>query len=582
MVLSTLSKKLGFILSSLVILGLFFTTISSPQKVHAQSQSLYSSEVTQNDYTRVQATVLGLMGTIICQISGIDVIDPAHGCLGIDPSTGKLGYAPPSENSNQIGGLLGMTSNMIGTVYSPPASTSQTVRYLSQNFGFEKRAYAQTENQGGFGYLASVQNIWLKVRNISYLALVIVFMLIGFMIMLRVKIDPRTVMSIQNQIPKMIIGIVLITFSYSIVGALVDLMWVTTYFGINVLTDSGKTRQVATESLNDNPIEYASHILSVNGGPDDDASSKLDLKVKNITGSDISVGGISGVSISVGKTIGDVISRSAGELLFLGADDEPSCHWYNFANKIGSCIEKGFMSFLKYLIAVLAFLIVGLAILIALFRTWLSLLRAFIYVVIYTILAPLMIVAGLVPGSSFGFSRWFRAVLAHLLLFPVTAMVLVLARIFAENSALNNPNQTFVPPFIVNPNALDNMGSLIAFGIIMVVPELLTFVRDAVKAKPGPIGGIIGKGFGAGMPAIAPVKSIWKSMNVADHHKGEFGSLGLIRSNATAKISQRFKMMTSQQRGEEYRKARENEIRIARERAIKNSGNNNSGGTTTS
>jgi hypothetical protein len=353
-------------------------------------------------------------------------------------------------------------------------------------------------------------------------------------------------------------------------------MWVTTYFGINVLTDSGKTRQVATESLNDNPIEYASHILSVNGGPDDDASSKLDLKVKNITGSDISVGGISGVSISVGKTIGDVISRSAGELLFLGADDEPSCHWYNFANKIGSCIEKGFMSFLKYLIAVLAFLIVGLAILIALFRTWLSLLRAFIYVVIYTILAPLMIVAGLVPGSSFGFSRWFRAVLAHLLLFPVTAMVLVLARIFAENSALNNPNQTFVPPFIVNPNALDNMGSLIAFGIIMVVPELLTFVRDAVKAKPGPIGGIIAKGFGAGMPAIAPVKSIWKGLNAADHHKQEFGALGLVRSNLTSKFSQQFMKRNGRERFTEYQN---NQAKILRERALRNSGNNNAKGT---
>ena len=56
--------------------------------------------------------------------------------------------------------------------------------------------------------------------------------------MLRIKIDPRTVMTIQNQIPRVIICIILITFSYAFAGAMIDVMWAVTYMGVNKITQT--------------------------------------------------------------------------------------------------------------------------------------------------------------------------------------------------------------------------------------------------------------------------------------------------------------------------------------------------------
>src|SRR5581483_6429401 len=68
--------------------------------------------------------------------------------------------------------------------------------------------------------------IWTYVRNLAYLCFVILFIFIGFMIMFRIKIKAQTVATIQNTIPRIIIAIILITFSYAIAGFLIDLMYV--------------------------------------------------------------------------------------------------------------------------------------------------------------------------------------------------------------------------------------------------------------------------------------------------------------------------------------------------------------------
>src|SRR3989338_11081239 len=124
-------------------------------------------------------------------------------------------------------------SNMISMLYAPPIHTSDYFQSLANNFGIVKNANAQTKGTG-FDGLKPLQNLWEAFRNIVYLLFVIVFVVIGLAIMLRIKIDPRTVMTIQNQIPKIIIGILLVTFSFAIAGFLVDIMWILTnlIFGI--------------------------------------------------------------------------------------------------------------------------------------------------------------------------------------------------------------------------------------------------------------------------------------------------------------------------------------------------------------
>ena len=56
--------------------------------------------------------------------------------------------------------------------------------------------------------------------------MVIILIAAGFMIMFRVKINPQTVVSLQTMIPKLVITLLLVTFSYAIAGLVIDMIYV--------------------------------------------------------------------------------------------------------------------------------------------------------------------------------------------------------------------------------------------------------------------------------------------------------------------------------------------------------------------
>jgi len=93
-----------------------------------------------------------------------------------------------------------------------------------QNFSITPKAKAQ-----GFGYNVGanpVQKIWKASRDMCYTLLIFVVITLAFMIMFRIKLSPQTVVSVQSVLPKIIITLILITFSYAIAGFLIDLMYV--------------------------------------------------------------------------------------------------------------------------------------------------------------------------------------------------------------------------------------------------------------------------------------------------------------------------------------------------------------------
>ncbi|HLD01766.1 MAG TPA: hypothetical protein VJC10_02715 [Patescibacteria group bacterium] len=489
----------------LLILGTLFViakqSAAAQEYVSPQTSSYSSSRVDdnvpRNQHTHTQIVLIELLSAINCQITGIDPVDPSQACLDINPVTKKIGYAEIGS-STQVGGLVGVTSSMISALYVPPASSVAYVHYVAQNFGVTKQAIAQEElnNQGtGFVRLQSLLNLWTKFRNVSYLALVFVFLIIGIAIMLRVHIDPRTVMTIQNQIPKIIVGIILITFSYAIAGLLVDLTWTTTYLGVNLITDkelcdspNKPFTKAVTDDLGNNPIAFVTDIL----GDDTGCFGALD--------------GISGISITIGKSIGDALSRTLGAVLGF---NEKLFECDTGLSKLGGildlkdCARTAFFGPIKYLLGFIGSIIVGIAIIIALIRTWFMLLKSYIRILFYVIFAPFWIILGLIPGNSLGFNRWLRTLVANLVVFPAAALMFVLAAIFASDKTMNNPDNSFLPPLIGHPNIADNLGLLIAFGLFMLAPELINMIRDGLKSPPSKYGAAIGTGFGKASPMAA-------------------------------------------------------------------------------
>lgn len=512
-----------------LILGFVLFSLLTPNVTHAANSSYANSNVEsnvpQNQHTHAQAVTIEVMTAIICQLSGVDMMSPETGCLGINPQTGKLGYAQSAPGAQpQLGGLLGMVPTLYAGIYAPPASSSEYFQDLASNFGIVKTAHAQEGTEGGFTALNAIQGLFKTSRNLVYLLYILAFVLIGMGIMLRFKIDPKTVMTIQNMLPRIVVSLILVTFSYAIVGFLVDAMWVVTYFGINTVASSstcsgnGKSLDyVATVGLLDNPILYVSNIFSESG-----CFGSFD--------------GLTGLSQKVGLTMGSVVANTVLEATGLSGDLADTCRGgiMGAIFDAGDCISDAIFGFLKYVTGALLMIIVLAALLIALFKVWFMLLKAYIYVIIDLVTAPFWILAGLKPDSTLGFENWLRHLGSRLLLFPATAVIFVFAFVVASNDQINNPtlNNVFVPPLVANPSIADNLGYLIAFGIILIAPQLLDMIMDALKSPRGKYAGpAVAGGMAAGSAAgMALPKAYGSRLMRWDPHKGETGLIaGAIR-----------------------------------------------------
>lgn len=524
----------------LAITPLFTSTTALAQNNNASQYNTpnFNPDVPRNQHTFAQSAMIEVVSSIFCIITGIDPINPAQGCLDIDPKTHKLGLRPPQKDQPQIGGLIGLIPGMFSQVYTPPASGADYLHYLAGNFGITQPAYAATTSDG-FNSLKLLLPLWTAMRNIVYLLFVLIFVIIGLAIMLRVKIDPRTVMTLQNQIPRVIIGILLITFSYAIAGLMVDGMWLLTYAGINTIAqadpsttnptttdcDNNTTlQQRITQNLLATPLTFSGEVLRQGCRiiPGSAAESPLKNGLYEITW---------GVSYAVGAIVSDLIKQ----FFTGGVDVPPVCGWTDVLCWIGFSLSAALGIVIGIIAGIISLLIVFLILFISLARLWWELLKSYVMILIYVITAPVFILLGLLPGRPLGFEKWFRRMLAHLLVFPAVIILLMFASIMAKafsDAATATPNTNFVPPLIGQPN-MSSFGWLIAFAIILMTPSLLEFFKKTLKTDSeggkilgaGVIGGVASGA--AGPKALG--KSVWDI--ASQRNPGELSRIGAYITN---------------------------------------------------
>jgi|SRR3990167_6167850 len=491
-----------------IFYSLFSIQSVSAQSINQTAQNSYTApntnpNVPNNLHTYSQNVLIEVMSAVSCQLAGVDPTSPSQKCLGVDNNTGKIGYV---ENG---GGAIGFMGNMITMLYTPPAHTGDYIKNLAQNFGITKHAYASwsrgwgrippsspQQNIAGTGFqgLSPLLKIWETFRDFAYLVFVLVFIIVGIAIMLRVKIDPRTVMTIQNQIPKLIIGILLVTFSFAIAGFLIDVMWITIYLFYGVFNSIPGPPIVDVTSLNPQNMVGATPIGAVGffgdggiggialngaGAINNVISSLFDNKWGRIIAA--SIGGALG--LGAGGALGTVakLFRSASastsglDPISLAID----------AASIGVGITAGILAGSKLLGIVggiIAFLIIAIALLWALIRLWFTLLMAYIMILIGVVLAPFWIIAGLFPGSTISFSAWARDLVANLAAFPATIVMFLLGKTFIDAFATSPGQGQFVPPLIGNPGDIKSFGALIGLGIILTTPNVVNMMKAALKA----------------------------------------------------------------------------------------------------
>lgn len=512
-----ISARFLFCLVFLFLASFFVTTQSFAQTTTASSsaETNYNApntnpDVPKNLHTWTQNVMIETMSAVICQVAGVDPTNPNGECLGVDPQTHKIGFV---KNG---GGAIGLMSNAITMLYTPPIDSREYYSNLATNFGLAKNAYAEQKNTAkcntftrgtGFCGLTPLMGLWTAMKNIVYLLFVIVFVVIGFAIMLRIHIDPRTVMTIQNQIPKIIVGILLVTFSFAIAGFLIDVMYTSIYLIGNeiVRTDpqianSDIVRQVSTAQQ---PFEGINDVISVNktdiapGLSDIPWQTSLSIggfvagifdnpPGRIITGAIGGTLGYMGGNSSIGKSIFSGLGLAIGTFVAPGIGSTAGLvvaqSIQNFLPAIlGGAAGAAFGNYaLGTIGGTIAFLIVSIAILTALFRLWITLIKAYLFFIINVVFAPFSMLLGLFPGASLSFGTWMREIISDLAVFPATIVLFLMARVFMDQFA--SAEAAFAPPMIANFADPKAFSSLIGMGMVLLTPAMLDKIKDAIKA----------------------------------------------------------------------------------------------------
>jgi len=455
------------------------TQVESANSVQANLSSANTNpDVPDNLHNWTQTVMIEVLSAFSCQLAGIDPINPKQNCLGIDQENNKIGFVQSD------GGVIGLTTNMIVALYTPPLHTSNYFQYLAQNFGITKKIYAQTEG-AGLRSLSPLLRIWTAFRNIVYLFLIIVFVIIGLAIMLRVKIDPRTVMTIQNQIPKIIIGILVVTFSFAIAGLLVDLMWVSCYLVYNTISQAVGSGVINPNTIQNSPpwdVIGSGNLASITWH----AAAGVERLIRNMLNSNSAAG-------VVLKLLETILLGPVGGILTLARTVA------RFIPFIGDDITRHIPNPLGMIAGALAFLLMFIIITIALLRLWFSLIKAYVSILLDVVLAPFWIIGGIIPGSPISFSGWLKDMLANLLVFPAIIAMLMFAVVFKNLFRDSSGGTSFVPPFIGTNNNLELIGSLVSIGILLMTPNVAGMIKKMLKTATMETG--IGK-------AVTPVLGV--------------------------------------------------------------------------
>lgn len=391
----------------------------------------------------------------------------------------KSTLRPESDNATAGTGAVASTGRLVATLYNPPVSGVNYLAKEIKKLNPVQDAYAQE----GIGYdvLEPVQGVWEAFRNISYVGFVIVFVIIGFMIMFRAHISPQAVATVQDSLPRIVIALFLVTFSYAIAGLMIDVMFL--------------VLNVALAAL-----------------PVTDAADKVFTK---------SVFGV--VWGSWGSVFGTVV----------GAMNQ----------LINDTVDFGFIDkILGWFGGTLAGLVIGVALLFIMFKIFISLLIAYATIVILTIAAPFFFLMQALPGNNSA-STWFKQMAANIAVFPAVAIMFVLAGYLGNISALGGNGEVFGTqevakfPLLAGDISANVLGQLVGIGLLLMTPGAADLVKNAIGAK-SPGGGAAGAAAAGALSAgAAPV---FAGPSAASGQAGKFaGDVAKTRFGAT-RIGQKF------------------------------------------
>ncbi len=518
-------KKFVVYCLSFIVLGLFaspaFAQNASPSStlplppVVSPVSPLYTDLIVNNMFHTFSCLMVG--GSVIGQ--------PCLTYQVTKNAEGAIQSVPVLSQTNLSGGALGATTSLIGALYAnPPLRTADYIGSLGEQLGFVKVAHAQVTGSG-YEVLKPILTLWQVSRNISYLFMIIVFLIIGLMVLFRNRINPQTVITAQAALPGLVIGLILITFSYFLASLISDMSFVgTNIVGYYFSIAQGKPPQDLVANISSKSVlSIFTPFTKVVGKGD------VDGALNSIWGdlADPTICRACPWDIDPQKALqmltGFITSQLLSPLAGLGGG------WTQIGAAIisatsGAAAPVQLASFTLSFIAMVILIY-------AMFRLLLRLVSAFLTIIFLTVTAPFQFLAASLPGRQGIATGWILNMLGNILIFPaVLAVLYFVAFILTPGNPINQhcvkpctfdisqsnqtPNNNFGSTAyaqgtggstgIADNNAafpllggfkLEFVYFLIAFGALVALPRIPDIVVSTV-GRAGQAGQLIGQELG--------------------------------------------------------------------------------------
>ncbi len=463
--------------------------------------------------------------------------------------TGETCTANPADGvKNYNSSIFGMTNNLLALPYNnPPASGIYTIQNTIASAGLIPKAQAYE----GIG-LASIKGygpVWTLFRNLTYLILVLAVIILGFLIMFRVKLDPHTVIAFENSLPRIVITILLITFSFTIAGLLIDAMFsiitMSIYFlaqtnvgALNVDNMANLQNQYLGANMSTLfPVGFGDNPAGPNGGVVENIVNFSPFKVGgaffNVLPSlvQFSLKGV--ISFGSGYYIAKAMSTPVTDFMKIFSDTSFSLAGFGIG--VGSTVTiigwivtlVTFLAIVNFLPGVIIGIILSLTLLVLIARIFGILLMSYIKIILLIIFSPVIILGEVLPGKN-AFMGWLKGLISELIAFPVVIIISLIGNLVININ--NGPPPPQLTPGItpgIEPGSIGQVGTdltnhgltlpflhgfspedfsvILGMGIVLLIPDIIKTVKKAIGTQDLPFNMGLGTFFG-GVGALGGVK----------------------------------------------------------------------------
>lgn len=301
-------------------------------------------------------------------------------------------------------GLLGMTFDASDALYANYPVINIPDHLAQQWVPGYKDGSTSLYAASGYDELkgTGIASIWVKVLNISYVIFVVIMIISGFMIMFRHKLGGQAIVTLGSVLPRVIVALIIATFSFVIAGLIIDLGGVLSGIVAYVLN-------VGDEIV---PISTLGNLMKgvLKGG-------------LGLTSFATGVIGVTG--------LGAFMTAGAGGAALTGATGIAGI--IALATNPTGWITAGVIGAIGMIIALV---IIGI-VLVGAVRVLITLFKAYFSLLLSVILGPLQITMGAIPGNNRLITNWLLSIVRNVLVFPIVLFIINLPNALAAQGDVN-------------------------------------------------------------------------------------------------------------------------------------------------